>query len=293
MVHGSYGTLAILTRLTFRLIPAKPFVHLTYRRYPNAQAFHEATLERCAAGDFDFIDGIVHGPSEYVLCLGRFAEEAPYVSNYRWLEIFYKSTNKRAEDYLSTPDYLFRYDTECHWLTKTVPPLEWKPVRFAVGKIFLGSTNLIRWSGRLRAILGLKKRPDVVVDVFIPARRCLDFYAWYEREYAFYPLWVVPYAIPEAYPWVSAEHKARMNDTLFMDLAVYGKRNNHPTLDYSQLLEEKTFEHDGIKTLISRNHYTPERFWQIYNEPNYRAQKQKLDPHGVFKDLFEKLHRVE
>ena len=42
-----------------------------------------------------------------------------------------------------TEDYLFRYDTECHWLTATVPPLEWKPVRRAVGRWFLGSRNLI------------------------------------------------------------------------------------------------------------------------------------------------------
>jgi len=57
-------------------------------------------------------------------------------------------------------------------------------------------------------------------------------------------------------------------------------------------LEEKTWELGGIKTLISRNHYTAERFWRIYDEPSHRAAKARLDPHGVFRDLYEKLHRV-
>jgi len=32
MIHGSYGTLGILTKLSFALIPAKPNVHVEYRR---------------------------------------------------------------------------------------------------------------------------------------------------------------------------------------------------------------------------------------------------------------------
>jgi FAD/FMN-containing dehydrogenase len=292
MIHGSYGTLGILTRLTFRLVPAKPYVKMEYRKFTSAQAFHEAMLARCKAADYEHIDGIVHGPSEWVLCLGRFVDSAPYTSSYRRVDIYYKSTRKKTEDYLTTPDFCFRYDTECHWLTKTMPPLEWRPVRFAIGKWVLGSTNLIKWSKLLAPALGLKKRPDVVVDVFIPSRRCSEFYAWYERDFAFWPLWVVPYRIPEKYPWISAELAGRMNDDLFIDCAVYGKKNDHPSIDYSEVLERKTFELDGIKTLISRNHYTRERFWEVYNRPNYEAVKARLDPRGVFANLYEKFHRV-
>src|SRR5688572_4960422 len=142
-------------------------------------------LARMRLRDYDFIDGIVHGPTEHVLCLGRFVDEAPYTSSYRWLDIFYKSTRTRSEDYLTTIDYCFRYDTECHWLTRTMPPLEWKVVRFLIGKLVLGSTNLIKWSKRLAPLLGLKKRPEVVVDVFIPSRNYLAFSEWYERDFQF------------------------------------------------------------------------------------------------------------
>ncbi len=292
MLHGSYGTLGILTRLTFKLVPAMPFVRMEYRKLATLEDFEAEMLRLCESDEFSFIDGIIHGPNQFVLCLGNFVEKAPYTSNYRWLNIYYRSTLNRREDYLTTKDYCFRYDTECHWITKSIPPLEWKPVRLLVGKMLLGSTNLIRWSGRLERLLSLKKRPDVVCDIFVPSRRFTEFFRWYEKEFQFYPLWIVPYRIPEMYPWVAAEHAARMKETLFMDCAVYGMPNNKPSIDYSELLERKTHELDGIKTLISRNHYTEESFWKVYNQENYEAAKKKLDPNGLFPGIFEKLHRV-
>ncbi|HEY7873650.1 MAG TPA: FAD-binding oxidoreductase, partial [Actinomycetota bacterium] len=129
MIHGSYGTLGILTKLTFRLVPAAPYVRMEYRTYPSAAEFTSAMTEVCQSGSVDFVDGIAHGPDRWVLCLGTFTEQPPYTSDYTWLDIFYKSTVRRSEDYLSTYDYFFRYDTEAHWMTATIPPLQWKPVR--------------------------------------------------------------------------------------------------------------------------------------------------------------------
>jgi FAD/FMN-containing dehydrogenase len=292
MIHGSYGTLGVLTRVTFDLVPATRYVRVEYQRYHDPGSFHTALLARCAEAQVGFIDGIVHAPDHWTLCLARFVDDAPQASSYRWLDVYYRSTRTRRDDVLTTPDYFFRYDTEAHWLSRTVPPLEWKPVRFLLGRVFLGSTNMIRWSRRLAPLFGLKRRPDVVCDYFIPAGRVPEFYDWYLRELAYFPLWVVPYRMPRPYPWIADAHVARLEGDLFVDLAVYGMANGDPRIDRSAQLEEKTHELGGIKTLISRNHYTAERFWQVYHQPNYRTAKERLDPHGVFRDLYEKLHRV-
>jgi FAD/FMN-containing dehydrogenase len=289
MVHGSYGTLAILTKLTFELVPAKPFVKMTYRRHRDFESFHADLRERCSTGDYDFVDGIVHGPDELVLCLGEFVDEAPAVSSYRATRVYYKSTRRLKEDWLTTADYLFRYDTECHWLTRTVPPLEWGWVRRLVGRWFLGSTNLIRWSGRLAPVTSrVTRRPDVVVDLFIPDGRFGDFFEWYERSLDYWPLWVVPYRLPEPYPWINRDYAAGISDDLMIDVAIYGKRNNRRDVDWSEELERKTRELGGVKTLISRNHYTRERFWQVYDRERWTAAKRELDPGGLFDDLYEK-----
>jgi FAD/FMN-containing dehydrogenase len=290
MIHGSYGTLGMLTRLTFRLVPAEPYVHLRHERHESFAALRARVLALQAAGGADFLDGIAHGPREWVLCVGRFAKQAPYTSRYDWRAIFYKSTRSRAEDYLRTEDYLFRYDTECHWLTRTLPGLELLPVRFLVGRFLLGSTNLLTWSKRLRPVLGLQRRPPVVVDVFIPDGGAEAFTGWYERALDYYPLWIVPYQAPRSYPWIADAQVARAGGTLYWDFAVYGKRNDEPGVDYYRLLQDRTFELGGIKTLISTNQYDEATFWSTYHRGNWDAVKRRTDPGNLFRGLYEKFH---
>ena len=289
MIHGSYGTLGIITKIKFKLYPAKPYVKLENRLFDNFEDYWRELTERCKVGDYTFVDGIIHSPTQFVLCLGNMVDRAPSMSKYDWLEIYYKSTLSKREDCMSTYDYFFRYDAECHWLTKSVPPLEFKPVRFLVGKIFLGSTNLIKWSNRLRSVLKIvKKRPDVVVDVFIPSKRFEDFFKWYVTDFDFFPLWIVPYRMEAIYPWVDDEFARQTGDTFMIDAAIYGKPNTKPHIDYSDLLERKVYELKGIKTLISRNHYGEKTFWEIYNKPTIDRLKAKLDPRNLFGGLYEK-----
>jgi FAD/FMN-containing dehydrogenase len=288
MIHASYGTLGVLSEITFKLVPAKPFVHMTYERFDSPERFFEELVRLCDTGDHDFIDAIAHGPNDFVLVLGDFEDAAPYTSDYTRSHAFYRSTAERDEDHLTTFDYCFRYDTDAHWMTNTVPPLKWPWVRSLVGRWFLGSTNLIKWSNRLAPMMKLKKRPEVVADVFIPARRFLDFCKVYENDFNFYPLWIVPYRVPGTYPWLTPDYFAWMGDELFIDCAVYGMRNNGPA-DKSHELEQATYDLDGMKALIGRNHYTRERFWEIYNKQNYDTAKAALDPNGVFANLYDKL----
>jgi FAD/FMN-containing dehydrogenase len=292
-IHGSYGTLGIITRVTLELVPAKPYVRMEYRTLRTFEAFEAELSARCAAGDFDLIDGIVHAPDEHVVCLGRFVDAAPYLSDYSRLDVFYKSTRARTEDYLSTFDHCFRYDADCHWLTRGVPLLERRPVRRLLGSTVLGSTNLIRWSKRLERLIGLKRRPDVVCDVFIPRKRVHDFYAWYAREFAFFPLWVVPYRMPRPYAWLDPRWAEAMQDELHFDLAIYGMPNGDAAVDKSVVLEEQVRAHQGVKTLISRNHYAPETFWSIYDRAGYEDAKRRLDPTGTFPGVYEKFHRAQ
>ena len=56
------------------------------------------------------MDGFVHAPDRYTLCLGTFADDAPYAHRYDWVKVYYKTTARRREDWLRTRDYFFRYD---------------------------------------------------------------------------------------------------------------------------------------------------------------------------------------
>ena len=126
------------------------------------------------------------------------------------------------------------------------------------------------------------------MDVFIPSKKFKKFFNWYEVNFNFWPLWIVPYYIPRIYPWVSDKHKKKMGESFMIDCAVYGKVNNDPDVDFSEILERKVTELGGIKTLISRNHYDKKSFWDIFNKPVISKMKKRLDPENVFGDLYEK-----
>jgi len=291
MVHGSYGTLGILTKIELELIPAAPYVHMDYRHLSSFEEFHEQLIRHCREGDVDFIDGIVHAPDHFVLCLGSFVQSAPWTSDYTHLKVYYKSTAERRDDYLTTEQYYFRYDTECHWLTRSlpVPGMESIPMRLLLGKVLLGSSNILTWGKRLRPLLKYQRSPDVVVDVFIPEPRLPEFWTWYRDVLSHYPLWVVPYRAPKPYAWIHPDH-AQKEGELYIDCAIYGKRNDEPGKDYHKLLEDRTYELGGLKTLISRNQYDRSTFWKIYNRELYDRVKARTDPKNLFRNLYDKFH---
>ncbi|HEX4419617.1 MAG TPA: FAD-binding oxidoreductase [Kofleriaceae bacterium] len=284
MVHGTFGTLGVLTKLTFKLVPAKPYVRLRYETCTTLAAYQATIRRHFDARDVDFMDGIIHSPTCYVLATGDFTDTAPYTSDYSWMKIYYQSTRTRTEDYLTTPDYFFRYD---RGVTNVRPSSVLG--RLVFGK-FLASSQWLRLGEKLRWLLRSEK-PTVTLDTFIPFSRVPAFLTWYEREFNFYPLWCVPYRRVHDYEWLHDSFYKDLEDPLFLDIAIYGMRQRGPH-NYHRLMEQKLRELGGIKTLIAHNYYDEAEFWQIWNKPNYDAVKAITDPDNVFRDLYTKTCRT-
>lgn len=288
LVHNSFGTLGILTALTFRLVPAQPYVRTQYVKFASFEGLMKAVERQFEQPEADFMDAIVHSPIECVLCLGTFVDHAPYTSRYR-RRPFYRSTLQREWDFFRTPDYFFRYDADLHWIARRYG-LENPVLRFLAGPFLLGSSRMLRLANRLPFLSGDPQRPDVTADVFIPYSRIRDFFGWYLGSFFHFPLWVVPYRIDRMYPWVNPQHVAGVEDRLFIDCAIYGFRQTGER-DWFRELERKVAELHGVKALITHNRYTPEEFWRIFNRPLYERVKAEVDPRGLFPDLYTKMHR--
>ena len=284
MMHGTFGTLGVLTELRFRLVPAKPFVHVTYERHATIEAYQAAIRRHFDARDIDFMDGIIHSPRCFVLSLGRFVDDAPYASRYDWTKIYWKSTGERAEDHLRTRDYFFRYDAG---VTNVHPKS--RVGRFFFGKL-LRSTRLLRAANALHFLLP-DRRPDVTVDLFLPLSKVEAFMNWYERELDYFPLWCVPYRRVRDYEWIAPRVFDGLPDELFLDLAIYGAKQRPGHDEYAEI-ERELDELAALKTLISHNRYDEATFWRTWNKPNYDAVKRVTDPDGVLRDLYDKTCRA-
>jgi FAD/FMN-containing dehydrogenase len=282
MIHGSFGTLGILSRLKFRLIPAKPYVRLIHEKYGSVSDYMSGIWKHYKDRDHDFMDGIIHSPDNLVLCMGDFVDHAPYANRYDWMKIYYRSTDSRSEDYLRTPDYFFRYDRGV-----TNVQCEHPIPNLFLGK-FMGSSSVLNLADKFRNLLLDDDNPVVTLDVFIPFSKMDGFLDWYEKEFGYFPLWCVPYKRVRDYEWIADGLMNRMNrDELFVDLAIYGMKQDG-TRNYHKVMEDKLREIGGIKTLISHNYYTEDEFWQSWNKPNYYAVKNRTDPDNIFRDLYHK-----
>ena len=270
MVHGGFGTLGILAKLVFKLVPAKRYVHVVYEKHATIEDYQASIKAHADANDVDFMDGIIHSPFLYVLSVGWFVDRAPYTNRYDRFKVYYKSTATRDEDFLETPHYFFRYD---RGVTNVRLPL-------------LSSTYLLKLAAKFHWLLP-KEKPTITLDVFVPFSKVPEFLTWYQREFGFFPLWCVPYRRVHDYEWLVDEYWAGLQDDMFLDLAIYGMKQKGDK-NYHRMMEEKLRELGGIKTLIAHNYYPEAEFWSIFNKRNYDAVKRVVDPKHLFRDLYTK-----
>src|SRR5262249_21888093 len=80
----SYGTLGYALRVRAKAFPAKTYVALTHIRHGDAGAFFQDLAASCDRA-VDFVDGVVFAPDEMYLVIGEFADEAPYTSDYTFM----------------------------------------------------------------------------------------------------------------------------------------------------------------------------------------------------------------
>ncbi|HEY3177356.1 MAG TPA: FAD-binding oxidoreductase [Casimicrobiaceae bacterium] len=292
---NSYGTLGYALKLTARAIAAKPFVEIAHRRYTNCDEFFTALGAACADAN-DFVDGVVFGPDELYVNVGRFVETAPYTSDYTFERIYYRSLKEREIDYLTTRDFIWRWDTDWFWCSKNVGaqnPL----LRRLFGRRRLGSRTyqrMMRWNTRWGVTQTWSRlrggyTESVIQDVDIPVGNAPAFLRFFEREIRITPIWVCPIragAQADRFTLYPLRPGQLYMNFGFWDVA--RRPEQHDVGYLNRQIEAKVAELGGIKSLYSDSYYSPEAFWKLYGGERYRALKAKYDPAGAFPDLYQK-----
>jgi FAD/FMN-containing dehydrogenase len=292
---NSYGTLGYALRVKARAVPVKPYVHLTHLPFSDPGLFFRELETRLRAGEADFVDGTVFSPQKMFITLGRFADKAPYASDYTYEKIYYRSIAEKREDYLTIHDYLWRWDTDWFWCSKNV--FAQNPIiRRIYGKQRLGSrtyTKIMRWNSRV----GLTKRIErllrlnsesVIQDVDIPLARAAEFLDFYAREIALWPQWVCPIGFGsqnQRFTLYPMRHDWYVN---FGFWDVKRTREPYPPGHFNRLIEKKVVELGGIKSLYSDSYFPEAEFTRLYGGEAYKALKAKYDPGGAFPGLYAK-----
>jgi len=292
---NSYGTLGYALKLKARIVRAKPYVALGHRRVAEPGAFLAALAEACRDGA-DFVDGVAFGARDYCLTTGRFVDSAPYVSDYSFERIYYRSIRERSSDFLTTRDYIWRWDTDWFWCSKNVgAQIPW--VRRIYGRERLGSRTyqrIMRWNSRWRVTKALDRlrgaySESIIQDVDIPIANAAAFLDFFQREIGIAPVWICPligtraagrfplYRIPPGELYVNFG---------FWD--VLRRPGAFAAQHFNRLIEEKVLALGGIKSLYSESFFDRATFDRVYGGDAYRALKAKYDPDGAFPELYTK-----
>lgn len=292
---NSYGTLGYAIRLRQRTLPVRRAVRVEHRRHADPRGFFDDLARQCE-GTADFVDGVVFGPSELVLSVARFVDDAPWLSDYTFERIYYRSLREREADYLSTHDYLWRWDTDWFWCSKNLyaqNPL----VRRLLGRERLNSrfyTRVMRWNARrglTRRLARLRGRftESVIQDVDIPLARAGEFLDFLLREIGILPVWICPIRPADAsmrFTLYPLEPGVRYVNFGFWD--VVESRARHEAGHFNRLVEREVMRSGGIKSLYSDSFFTREEFARAYPMNEYAALKAKYDPNGRALGLYEK-----
>jgi FAD/FMN-containing dehydrogenase len=293
---NSYGTLGYALRVRLRTRPVGPCVRIEHRRHAHARDFFDDLERASEEASADFVDGVVFEPALQVANVARFVDEAPWLSDYGYTQIYYRSLPEKPLDYLRTRDYLWRWDTDWFWCSKNFHaqhPL----VRRLLGRERLNSrtyTRLMRWNARW----GLTQRlarwrgrypESVIQDVDIPQDRADEFLAFLLREIGIRPIWICPIRAADRasrfplYPLVPGVPYLNFG---FWD--VVERRVAHEAGHFNRLVEAEVRRLGGIKSLYSDSFFTPEEFAAAYDMESYAALKAKYDPQARLLGLYDK-----
>jgi FAD/FMN-containing dehydrogenase len=291
---NSYGTLGYALKVKVNLVPVAPFVKLRHEHYPNLDDYFHALGRICEDRRVDFVDGTLFDEQECYITTGEFVDEAPWLSDYTYRHIYYRSIQQKTVDYLTVHDYLWRWDTDWFWCSKhffVQHPL----IRRLWGKARLNST--VYWQLRkkfnqlplapliARVLTG--RQEAVIQDVEIPLAHAAAFARFFHEEIGIKPVWICPVAAYDpsvSYPLYPMNPRALYVNFGFWDAV----KTSYGEGYFNKKIEAKVRQLDGKKSLYSNSFYTPGEFWELYNEPAYRALKARYDPAGKLKDLYEK-----
>lgn len=281
---NSYGTLGYALRLRIRLVPAKKYVHIRHLHFSRARDFF-CEIDRLQQDqNADFLEGTVFGKDDLYVSHAMLCAEAPRLSDYTHMEIYYRSIQAKTEDWLTTKDYVWRWDTDWFWCSKHFG-VQIPLVRYLT-RAALNSRNYQRVMRASERLLPTSSATESVIqDVQIPFERAEEFLDFILAEVGITPVWVCPFR-SSSRPYDLCAFQTNH------DYINFGFWDQVPTRDGNRwcvkAIERKIGELHGTKGLYSTSCYDRDTFWTLFDKNRYDELKRAYDPRGLFADLYAK-----
>ena len=194
---------------------------------------------------------------------------------------------RRARDYLTVRDYLWRWDTDWFWCSRALGvqhpwSAPWSRVACSAATCTGRSSGFERrhgWVGAARRRLGAPDQEAVIQDVEVPVARAADFLAAFHAEVGIAPVWMCP--VRQRDPSATWDLYALDPDTTYVNFGFWSTVDLAPGQedgDHNRCVERLVADLGGRKSLYSSSYYDEDEFWATYNGPAYEVLKKEYDP---------------
>ncbi|MGR6036344.1 MAG: FAD-binding protein [Candidatus Nitrosoglobus sp.] len=288
---NSYGTLGYILRAKIKLIPAKPYVHIRHTRFNHAHAYLKAMKKTVDTAQAAFIEGLFYSQNEFYLTEANFTETVPQLDDI-YQNIYYQTARQKAEMFLPTKQYIFRYDPDWFW---NVPETGLYQLfrRFAPKKLRSSSfyNRYSAWKRKLYKLLPIstnKNTEQLIQDWEVPwnkAGKLINF-ALNNVDLQDRPWVALPIITPRSPTFYPLE-----SNKLYFNLGCYcltPKPREDEDFYYTKILDNECFRLGGLKMLYSSTFIEEKRFNYLYNGAAHKSLKQKYDPDYLAPTLFDK-----
>jgi FAD/FMN-containing dehydrogenase len=289
---NSYGTLGYILRAKIALHPAQPYVHLHVQKFDDVAAYLEAMRLATFSSDLVFVEGLFFEDRRFFLMTGRFVSSVPHVDDIVRNDIFYRLVEHRADIYLTTFDYIFRYDPDWFWnvpenglynVFRRLAPESWRNSAFY--------TKYAATKNRLLGSIGIRdtQLEPLIQEWEVPWRNAEELVRFCLAEVRL-----------DGRPWAAVPIKAPRQPTLYpirpnelyFNLGCYcqvRRPEGREPYHYTKIVDRKCFDLGGIKMLYSSSFLAEAEFDALYNGAGYRALKAKYDAAGNAQTLYKKV----
>jgi hypothetical protein len=289
---NSYGTLGYILRARIALHPAAAYVHLHMQPFEEIGAYLEAMRLATQSPDLDFVEGLFFEDRRFFLMTGRFKDHVAQRDDIVRKDIFYRLVENRRDIYLTTADYIFRYDPDWFWnipesaaydLFRRYAPERWRNSSFY--------TRYAATKNKLSSALGKKQTgmEPLIQDWQVPWPQAEELIAFCLAEVNL-----------DGRPWAAVPINTKRRPTLYpitpqqlyFNLGCYcqvRRPQGKEPYYYTKIMDRKCFELGGIKMLYSSSFLNEAEFDARYNGAAYRALKSKYDSPGNAQTLYKKV----
>ena len=296
---NSYATFGYAVKVTAKIVPVKKYVRINHLHYRKTTDFFEHLKQYCLKNrhpnaQYSFVEGVSFDEKNHYVSIGEFVDEAPFASNYRYLKIYYRSISNNKIDYLTTRDYLHRWDTDYFWCSKHFY-MQNRWARLLIGKWMLKSSSYNKMrriadtNPLVKKLVKKAQCESVIQDIAIPISRADEFINFFHSKIKIKPIWICPtmaYNPEVTYDLFNTDGHQLYIDFGFWDVIPSSYQDGH----YNRLIEKKTLELNGHKSLYSRSFYTEDEFWNIHPKQLYSKIKNKYDTARTLPSLYEKIY---